>query len=577
MRLMPSLVGSVVIGLSTGPPPPLPDLTFAEPQVRSAIVEDHDAIIRMPDDARAWGRYAGRLAAHEYLVEAVAAWQQAQALDPDNFRWPYLTGVYLLQDAPEAAHAAFEQAMKLNDRYPPLLVRWGALMERLGRPGDATRAYRSAVELAPRNAYAHAALGARMLDDGDMATARDCFERAVHLDPDCRPALSGLVTVHRLDGDLAKADDLARRAAAAPKARPPDPVLSPLDQLSVSTSAVILRAAEMTAAGRDGDAIAALRALVAANPDSARGRTELADRLRDQGNLVSAEREYRVALAIVPDLLAARVGLAQCLVQSRRFEDAVTAYERAIAEHPTSAEAHSGLAVCLAVMGRYDRAAERFRAALKLAPESRLTRVGYGRSLARSGDFTEAAAVLRPVVDDVATTPDALSMEAVRLYAVAMARTGHADEAIPPLRRALRAEPTRSDIRRQLAGMLTRVGLDGEAADLLRDGMALQPRGAMTGYALAQLLATSPDDSVRDGVYAVQLAERWLKAPGQAGDGTRLDILACAYAEAGRFEEAQHTAERAIAMARKAGKPDLAAAMTARLELFKQGQAFRTP
>ena len=93
--------------------------------------------------------------------------------------------------------------------------------------------------------------------------------------------------------------------------------------------------------------------------------------------------------------------------------------------------------------------------------------------------------------------------------------------------------------------------------------------------ALAWILATSPDDGVRDGLRAVRLAERWLSMPETQRDGRRLDILACAYAEAGRFEEAKHTADRAIAMAREADKPDLTAAMTARLELFKQGHPYR--
>ena len=575
MRLMITLMILLAGGPAAGSPPPLPDLTFAEPQVRAAITEDHAAIRRDPDDAAAWSRYAGRLAGHEYVLEAVAAWKRAQQLDPQNFRWPYLTGVFLVQDDPDGARAAFERAKRLNDRYPPLLVRWAVIMERLGRPADAKRAYQRAVELAPRNAYIRAGLAARLLSDGDTATARDHFERAVQLDADCRPALVGLVTLHRLDGDLAKADEMARRAATAPKARPPDPVLSTVNQLSVSTTAVIQRAAELTASGRGGKATAALRALVAANPDSAPGRSALGDRLREQGQLPMAETQYHTALALVPELLPARVGLAKCLVQAKRFEEAIEEYHTALADHPTAAVAHNGLAICLAIMGRHDLALEHFREAVKLAPENRESRLGYGRTLVLAGDFAAAVEVLEPVAGAALAGTDEGSMEAVVLYGLALARTGRDDEAAEPLRRALRAVPTRADIRRELARILAGAGRDRDAARLLRDGMALQPNGGRTAFALAWLLATSPDDDVRDGVDAVHLAERFLRSPGQKGDGTRLDILACAYAEAGRFEEAKHTADRAIAMASKADKPDLAAAMTARLELFKQGHAYR--
>jgi tetratricopeptide (TPR) repeat protein len=571
------LILLLAIGLTGNGPPPFPDLTYAEPQVRAAITEDHEAIGRDPTNARAWGRYAGRLAVHEYLLEAVDAWTRAQQLDPENYRWPYLTGVFLVQDDPDIAHAAFERAMSLNDHYPPLLVRWAAIMERRGRPCDAMRAYLRAVELAPRNAYAHAGLGARLLADGETATARRHFEKAVQIDGDCRPALAGLVTIYRLDGDLAEANAMAHRAADAPRAQAPDPVFYSVNTLSVSTTAVVQRAKELSESGRQDEAIIQLRTLVDANPDSARGHSALGDRLREQDQLPMAQRRYNAALALAPDLLPAQIGLATCLVRSRRFDEAIEQYNRTLADHPTAAEAHSGLAICLAGMGRHDLALEHFREAVRLAPDSRRSRVGYGRTLVLSGDFAAAVDVLQPVADTAAARPDELTTEAIALYGFALARTGRELEAVEPLRRALRVAPTRGDVRRELARILADTGHDRDAARLLRDGLALQPNGVRTSYALAWLLATSPDAEVRDGPGAVQLAERWLKAPGTKGDGSRLDILACAYAEALRFEDAQRTAERAIAMARKADQPEQAAAMTARLELFKQGRPYRAP
>ena len=41
------------------------------------------------------------------------------------------------------------------------------------------------------------------------------------------------------------------------------------------------------------------------------------------------------------------------------------------------------------------------------------------------------------------------------------------------------------------------------------------------------------------------------------------------------IDAAQNTAAHAIAMAEKAGEPELVEAMTARLELFRQGQPYR--
>jgi tetratricopeptide (TPR) repeat protein len=183
--------------------------------------------------------------------------------------------------------------------------------------------------------------------------------------------------------------------------------------------------------------------------------------------------------------------------------------------------------------------------------------------------------VLRPIVESADGQLDELAVDALALTGLAWSELDRLDEALDTLRRALTAAPKRADVRAELAGILAAAGRATEATNLLRDGLALQPDDSGTALGLAWILATSPDDSVRDGVMAVQLAERWLNAPGQARDGSRLDILACAYAEAGRFEDATQAGERAVDMATKANKPDLAEAMSARLELFKQEQPYR--
>jgi hypothetical protein len=54
-----------------------------------------------------------------------------------------------------------------------------------------------------------------------------------------------------------------------------------------------------------------------------------------------------------------------------------------------------------------------------------------------------------------------------------------------------------------------------------------------------------------------------------------LDTLAMAYAESGRFREAQQTLQRAIEIARASGHADDAAEMQQRLRLYRASQPFR--
>ena len=62
---------------------------------------------------------------------------------------------------------------------------------------------------------------------------------------------------------------------------------------------------------------------------------------------------------------------------------------------------------------------------------------------------------------------------------------------------------------------------------------------------LAWLQATHPDEKIRNAAEAVRNAERAVRAVALAETADTLDALAAAYAEAGRFDEAARTIDRA--------------------------------
>jgi predicted membrane-bound spermidine synthase/tetratricopeptide (TPR) repeat protein len=118
----------------------------------------------------------------------------------------------------------------------------------------------------------------------------------------------------------------------------------------------------------------------------------------------------------------------------------------------------------------------------------------------------------------------------------------------------------------------------GESVKHLREALRLRPQvSSVRGtYAwannLAWILATAPDDRVRNGPEAVEWAQRACQAEGYRNP-SMLDTLAAALAEAGRFDEAIKMAERQIVVA--VDNDELIEAARERIKLYRSGQPYR--
>lgn len=155
-------------------------------------------------------------------------------------------------------------------------------------------------------------------------------------------------------------------------------------------------------------------------------------------------------------------------------------------------------------------------------------------------------------------------------------REGMSESAIPPLEKALALDSSRSDARAALALMQHLARNYGEAAAQYRTLLGQKPDHFPAANALAWILATTPDSTVRNPTEAVTIAER-IALASPAGFAEPLDTLAAAYAAAGRFAEAVETGERAAAIAREKREDKLAAEITQRTDLYRERRAFVAP
>ena len=110
------------------------------------------------------------------------------------------------------------------------------------------------------------------------------------------------------------------------------------------------------------------------------------------------------------------------------------------------------------------------------------------------------------------------------------------------------------------------------AADALRRAIKAVPGDVQACLTLAWLLATCPDDRVRDGKQAL----RYAQAIGSTTNADALDIRAAAHAEIGDFTQAVAVAEKALQQARRGGNPQQADLIQQHLEIFRAGKPCRS-
>jgi tetratricopeptide (TPR) repeat protein len=152
---------------------------------------------------------------------------------------------------------------------------------------------------------------------------------------------------------------------------------------------------------------------------------------------------------------------------------------------------------------------------------------------------------------------------------------GRIDAAVRYFEKAVELSPEDLTYRFDLALAHEKAGAPAAAIGHYESALSKHPESLDAKNNLAWILATCPDDAVRDGARALALAKAVNEATGNANPAT-LDTLAAAQAEGGDFESAAATLDRAIPLARARGQQAVVANLREKRSLYLSGEPYRS-
>ncbi len=364
----------------------------------------------------------------------------------------------------------------------------------------------------------------QMLPGGDRAAAVKAAQQAAELAKD-DPAVQveALVLQARIVPEPEKIEELLNQA---------------LKIAPHNDEVLVYRARLFLEQGKVDEALTDLTAAVKANPENFEAQEALGQAQFALGHNDEALKAYDEAIKLNPDAASPYVYKARVHLQAGQLDEAIADVNEALKLDPKNVAAVALRAMIHQKQGDAKAAeadvAEIFKDGGELSPAMRIL-ISAG-----SGGLKQTVADLEALLEISPKNPQ-LSTELGMLYA--LRKQPH--KAIDKYSAALEEDPQLFLALRGRADSYLSIGKHADAVADYNAALKQKPKDPGVLNNLAWVLATSPDDSVRDGKRAVELATEAAKVT-ENKQAHILSTLAAAYAEAGDFDKAAEWSKKAV-------------------------------
>jgi tetratricopeptide (TPR) repeat protein len=379
-------------------PVQLPDLSKVESAAQKQLRDGYAALtarIENPstpdaDLGLAYGEMGKLLMAAEYRDAAESSFLNAQALTPNEARWPYyLAHLYKTRGDSARTAAAFERALQLRPDDLPTLVWLGNVYLDEGRAADAEPLFTRAFAIQPRSVPVLFGLGRTALANQAFARAVDYLEQALTIDPKAVVIHYPLAMAYRGMGDRQKAEDHLRVRGPG-EIRPPDPLMLEIDSMLESAVSYEVRGAAALDDSNWEAAAGHFRKGIALAPNEPSLHHKLGTALAMTGDVKGATQQFEEVTRRWPKFSKAHYSLGVILAANGHQREALEQLAAAVKTDPTYSEARLQLAEGLRMTGRLAESLPQYEETIKLNPGLAEARFGYGLALAGLRKFDEA-------------------------------------------------------------------------------------------------------------------------------------------------------------------------------------------
>jgi tetratricopeptide (TPR) repeat protein len=425
--------------------PALPSVDTAgfSPAVREQFQEAIKHVQAHPEQPESNGKLGMLLHAYDRLEPALICYQRAAELQPQDYRWPYYTGVvHAASSRNKEAAAAFRRALELRPGDLAIEVSLADALLASGDYGSSRELYEKALAQRPDYAIALYGAGRAYQGEGHMAKAVELFQRACERFPRYAAALYALGLAYQKLGRTEEARKHLEAYERDKKSSPPreDSLMAAVLELSRSgVLSMLAKGKNLAAEGRVGEAIEIHLQVLKADPKQEQAHINLISLYGRQKEFEKAEQHYRSAAALNENRDEAHYNYAVLASSQGRVSEAEAAYRKTLAINPLHAEAHNNLGYLLAQRGEMGAALEHFRKALENRPDYPQAHFNAGNVLLRTGRHEEAIKHFQATIERT----DENQPRYLYALATAHARAGDGRRALDYARQARQAAASR--------------------------------------------------------------------------------------------------------------------------------------